>query len=426
MQMENNNEKYDDPKINYRGWKVMPFIIGNETFEKLGTIGTLSNLLVYLTTVFNLENITANNIITIFHGTTNFATLLGAFFSDTYFGRYKTLGFSTVASFVGLLIIQLTAAVKDLHPPHCGKEANTCKGPTAWQMGFFVLGLGSLLVGGAGIRPCNLAFGADQFNPNTESGKKGINSFFNWYFFTFTFAMMISSTLIVYIQSNLSWAVGLAIPAVLMLLSCAVFFMGTNMYVKVEPSGSPMTSMVQVIVVAIKKRKLKLPAEDPSLYLFKYVPPKSMNSKLPHTNQFRCLDQAAIMGPKDEINPDGSPVDPWNLCSMQQVEEFPENMRSFAGSLFFCAMAVSSYLSTALISVIHHATAKSSTGNWLPQDLNKGRLDYFYYGIAVLEAVNLGYFLLCAKWYKYKGNSGTSLELEKASEQSETGTANGV
>ena len=30
-----NNEKYvtqtqDDPKINYRGWKVMPFIIGKE------------------------------------------------------------------------------------------------------------------------------------------------------------------------------------------------------------------------------------------------------------------------------------------------------------------------------------------------------------------------------------------------------------
>ncbi|KAI9174874.1 hypothetical protein LWI28_023998 [Acer negundo] len=34
----------DEPKINYRGWKAMPYIIGNETFEKLGAIGTLANL----------------------------------------------------------------------------------------------------------------------------------------------------------------------------------------------------------------------------------------------------------------------------------------------------------------------------------------------------------------------------------------------
>ncbi|XP_028784071.1 protein NRT1/ PTR FAMILY 2.9 isoform X2 [Neltuma alba] len=588
--MQNNNEKQvqgddDDPKINYRGWRVMPFIIGNETFEKLGAIGTLSNLLVYLTTVFNLQNITATNIVNIFNGSTNFATLLGAFCSDTYFGRYKTIFFGTFASYV---VIQLTAAFKNLHPPHCAKESSTCKGPTVGQMAFLLVGFGSLLVGAAGIRPCNLAFGADQFNPNTESGKKGINSFFNWYFFTFTFAQMVSLTLIVYVQSNVSWAIGLAIPAALMLVSCFVFFMGSKMYVKVKPNGSPITSIVQVIVVAIKKRRLKLPSQYSMLSLFNYVPPKSLNSKLPHTYQFRSLDKAAIMTPEDKINPDGSPSDPWNLCSLQQVEEvkllvrvipiwvsgilyyvvivqqhtimvfqalqsdrrlgqsnfkipgatyyvflmlsmtlwlpiydriivpflrrltgkeggitilqrmgigifltilsmlvsgvveqhrrslalttpigvqprkgaissmsalwlipqlvlaglsetftsvgqvelyykqFPENMRSIAGSLYYCGMAGSSYLSTLLISVIHKATEKSATGNWLPEDLNKGKLDYFYYMIAVLQVLNLGYFLLISKWYRYKGTDTTSsLQLNQVSKPSQT-SSNGV
>ncbi|XP_028784070.1 protein NRT1/ PTR FAMILY 2.9 isoform X1 [Neltuma alba] len=591
--MQNNNEKQvqgddDDPKINYRGWRVMPFIIGNETFEKLGAIGTLSNLLVYLTTVFNLQNITATNIVNIFNGSTNFATLLGAFCSDTYFGRYKTIFFGTFASYVGLQVIQLTAAFKNLHPPHCAKESSTCKGPTVGQMAFLLVGFGSLLVGAAGIRPCNLAFGADQFNPNTESGKKGINSFFNWYFFTFTFAQMVSLTLIVYVQSNVSWAIGLAIPAALMLVSCFVFFMGSKMYVKVKPNGSPITSIVQVIVVAIKKRRLKLPSQYSMLSLFNYVPPKSLNSKLPHTYQFRSLDKAAIMTPEDKINPDGSPSDPWNLCSLQQVEEvkllvrvipiwvsgilyyvvivqqhtimvfqalqsdrrlgqsnfkipgatyyvflmlsmtlwlpiydriivpflrrltgkeggitilqrmgigifltilsmlvsgvveqhrrslalttpigvqprkgaissmsalwlipqlvlaglsetftsvgqvelyykqFPENMRSIAGSLYYCGMAGSSYLSTLLISVIHKATEKSATGNWLPEDLNKGKLDYFYYMIAVLQVLNLGYFLLISKWYRYKGTDTTSsLQLNQVSKPSQT-SSNGV
>lgn len=187
----------------------------------------------------------------------------------------------------GLLVIQLTAAFKNLHPPHCAKESTTCKGPTAGQMAVLLVGFGWLLVGAAGIRPCNLAFGADQFNPKTVAGKKGINSFFNWYFFSFTFAQMVSLTLVVYVQSNVSWAIGLAIPAALMLVSCVVFFMGAKQYVKVKPDGSPITSIVQVVVVAIKKRTLGLPSEYSSLFLFNYLPPRSLNSKLPYTNQFR-------------------------------------------------------------------------------------------------------------------------------------------
>lgn len=585
--LKNENSGDDGPKINYRGWKVMPFIIGNEIFEKLGAIGTLSNLLVYLTTVFNLENIAATNIINIFNGSTNFATLIGAFSSDAFFGRYKTLSFCTVASFLGLLVIQLTAAVEKLHPHPCEElENTTCQGPTKWQMTVLKTGLGLLMVGAAGIRPCNLAFGADQFNPNTESGKKGISSFFTWYYFTFTLAQMISLTIIVYIQSNVSWAVGLGIPAALMLLSSVIFFMGAKLYVKVKPSGSPITSIVQVIVVATKKRKLKL-AEYLYPSLFNYVPAKTMNSKLPYTYQFRFLDKAAIMTPQDQINPNGSASDPWNLCSLQQVEEvkcllrvlpiwvsavfyyvvivqqhtilvfqallsdrrighskfmipgasyyvflmisvaiwlpiydrkvvpllqritrkeggitllqrmgigiflgilsmlvsaivedrrrtlaltkplevesrkgaissmsglwlipqlalaglaeafmsvaqiefyykqFPENMRSIAGSLYYAAHAGASYLSSMLISSIHHITVKSKTGGWLPEDLNKGRLDNFYLIIAAIEIVNLGCFVLCAQWYRYKETENSSIELDKVIKQSEK-DGNGV
>lgn len=73
---------------------------GNETFEKLGGGGTIANLVIYLTKVFNMKSITAANILNIFNGTTNFSTLLGAFFCDTYFGRYKTLAFCTIASYM--------------------------------------------------------------------------------------------------------------------------------------------------------------------------------------------------------------------------------------------------------------------------------------------------------------------------------------
>ncbi|OMO68682.1 Proton-dependent oligopeptide transporter family [Corchorus olitorius] len=88
-------------------------------------------------------------------------------------------------------------------------------------------------------------------------------------------------------------------------------------------------------------------------------------------------------------------------------KQFPENMRSVAGSLFHCGQAGSSYLSSLLILIVHRTTQ----GAWLTEDLNKGRVDYFYYMIAGLGVLNLGYFLLCSSWYKYKANHDT-LELQ--------------
>lgn len=100
------------------------------------------------------------------------------------------------------------------------------------------------------------------------------------------------------------------------------------------------------------------------------------------------------------------------FASIGQVEfyykQFPENMRSIAGSLFYCGMAGGSYISSFLISVVHKRTRGSSSGNWLPEDLNAGRLDYFYYLVTGLGVLNLVYFLICARWYKYKDMSSVS------------------
>ena len=76
---------------------------GNETFEKLGSMGLLVNLVMYLSSVFNMKNIQATTLMSAFQGTTNLATIVGAFLSDTYFGRYKTIAFASIASFMVLI-----------------------------------------------------------------------------------------------------------------------------------------------------------------------------------------------------------------------------------------------------------------------------------------------------------------------------------
>lgn len=184
-----------------------------------------------------------------------------------------------------MFLLTLTAAAPKLHPTDCG-TGEVCEGPTPWQLAFLYFALGFLVVGAGGIRPCCIAFGVDQFNPQTESGKRGINSFFNWYYFTFTTAIMISVTIIIYVQASVGWAIGFVIPTSLMLLSCFLFFLGSRIYVKVMPEGSPFTSIMQVISAAIKKRGLKLP-HDLRCSLFNPIHTSSLNSKLPYTDQFR-------------------------------------------------------------------------------------------------------------------------------------------
>jgi peptide/histidine transporter 3/4 len=287
---------------------------GNETCEKLGTTGTTANLLVYLTTVYGMKSASATTLLNLWDGTVNLTPILGAFLSDSYLGRYTTIVLATVASFVGMIILTLTAAVPSLHPH------GTAAGPSATQMAVLLTSFALLAVGAGGIRPCNLAFGADQFDPRTPAGRKGINSFFNWYYFTFTTSMMISFTVIIYVQSSVSWALGLAVPSTLMGLSCVLFLLGTPLYVRVRPEGSPLTSIAQVLVAAARKRRLPAPACPGELF----DPPhrSSLITKIAYTDQFVCLDKAAVLTPEDELTPDGSTAaNPWRLCTLQQVEE---------------------------------------------------------------------------------------------------------
>lgn len=76
------------------------WVAGNETFEKLGTLGTSANLLVYLTQVFHMRSVDAATLLNGLNGTTSLAPIIGAFLSDAYLGRYLALAIASVASLI--------------------------------------------------------------------------------------------------------------------------------------------------------------------------------------------------------------------------------------------------------------------------------------------------------------------------------------
>ncbi|KAE9607919.1 putative proton-dependent oligopeptide transporter family, major facilitator superfamily [Lupinus albus] len=88
----------EKPKMKRGGWKAMPYILGNETFERLASFGLFTNFIVYLTRELHLDDVNASNIINIWFGITNFAPLIGAFISDAYIGRFRTIAYASCST----------------------------------------------------------------------------------------------------------------------------------------------------------------------------------------------------------------------------------------------------------------------------------------------------------------------------------------
>lgn len=94
-----------------------------------------------------------------------------------------------------------------------------------------------------------------------------------------------------------------------------------------------------------------------------------------------------------------------NLVSQLEFyyKQFPENMRSLAGSLLFCGIAIASYLSGLLVNIVQRTTSEGvDDDGWLAGDLNKGRLELFYYLIGAIGALNFVFYVVFARWYRNK------------------------
>ncbi|WVZ98535.1 hypothetical protein U9M48_043964 [Paspalum notatum var. saurae] len=93
-------------------------------------------------------------------------------------------------------------------------------------------------------------------------------------------------------------------------------------------------------------------------------------------------------------------------------DQAPESMRSTAAALYWLTFSMGSYLGTLLVTIVHEKTQR--TGQWLPDNLNRGKLDNYYWLVVVLEVVNLIYFFICVKYYTFKPlemDSGEEVEL---------------
>ncbi|KAL9993905.1 putative proton-dependent oligopeptide transporter family, PTR2 family proton/oligopeptide symporter [Helianthus debilis subsp. tardiflorus] len=302
------------------GWLAAFFIFGNEMAERMAYFGLSVNMVAFMFYVMHLPFTTSANAINNFLGISQASSLIGGFLADAYLGRYWTIAIFTTLYLLGLSGITLCATLNVLAPNQddCNQLSlllGNCEPAKPWQMSYLYTVLYVTGFGAAGIRPCVSSFGADQFDERSRDYNTNLDRFFNFFYLSVTLGAIVAFTAVVYIQMQLGWGFAFGALAVAMAISNLVFFLGTPLYRHRLPGGSPLTRVAQVLVAAFRKRKASF---DSSEYVGLYELQGNRcaikgSAKLPHTDDFRFLDKAAL---RLDAN-----TSPWHLCTVTQVEE---------------------------------------------------------------------------------------------------------
>ncbi|KAL6221234.1 hypothetical protein ACLB2K_008986 [Fragaria x ananassa] len=393
------------------GWVSAALILGIEICERLSTMGIAVNLVTYLVGTMHLPSSTSANIVTDFAGTSFLLCLLGGFLADSFLGRYRTIAIFASIQTLGIVALAVSVKLPQLRPPHCDITAanNNCKQANEFQMGFLYLALYMIALGIGGLKSSVSGFGTDQFDDKDDIEKAQMAYFFNRFFFFISTGTLTAVTVLVYIQDQVDRSLAYGICSISMFIAILVFFSGTKRYRYKKSTGSPIVQIFQVIVAAVRKRKMPLPFDVALLY--ENYPEAS---RIGHTDQFRVdthpvqfsvsfLDKAAIVAEEDfERNaPAGSLPNPWKLCSVTRVEEVKMMVKLlpiWATTIMFWT----AYAQMLTFSVEQASTMERSIGKF---QIPAGSLTVFFV-LAILITLAVNDRLIMPVWKKWKGQPG--------------------
>lgn len=81
--------------------------------------------------------------------------------------------------------------------------------------------------------------------------------------------------------------------------------------------------------------------------------------------------------------------------------ELSDGMRSVGISLPLVCRGLGNYASTLLVTITTHITTRGGKLGWIPLNINRGHIDYFYWVLAVLMSATLIFYLVATHFYTY-------------------------
>ena len=83
-------------------------------------------------------------------------------------------------------------------------------------------------------------------------------------------------------------------------------------------------------------------------------------------------------------------------------DQSPDAMRSLCSALSLLTTSLGNYLSSLILTIVTYLTTQGGSTGWIPDNLNEGHLDYFFWLLAGLSFLNMLVYVVCAKRYKQK------------------------
>ncbi|KAL9319412.1 hypothetical protein ACSQ67_015929 [Phaseolus vulgaris] len=518
------------------GWKACSFLVVYEVFERMAYYGISSNLILYLTKKLHQGTVTSSNNVTNWVGTIWITPILGAYLADAHLGRYWTFLLSSIIYLLGMALLTLSVSLPSLKPPECHElDVTKCEKASTLHLAVFYGALYTLALGTGGTKPNISTIGVDQFDDFDSKEKKHKLSFFNWWMFSIFIGTLFANSVLVYIQDNVGWTLGYALPTLGLAISIVIFLAGTPFYRHKLPSGSPFTKMAKVIMAAIRKWKSPIPRDTQELYeLDSEEYAKKGKVRIDPTPTLRFLNKASVKTDSSASGWKLSPVthveetkqmlrmipiwmvtfipsamiaqigtlfvkqgitldrgigsftipqqrftkNPRGITLLQRIgigliihivimviaslteryrlrvakehglvenggevplsifillpqyilmgtadaflevakieffyDQAPESMKSLGTSYSMTALGIGNFLSTFILSTVSHVTEKHGHKGWVLNNLNASHLDYYYALLAILNLVNLIFFMVVAKLYVYRAEISDSIKV---------------
>ncbi|XP_059665170.1 protein NRT1/ PTR FAMILY 7.1-like [Cornus florida] len=552
---------------NTGGWTSAILLLVNQALATLAFFGVGVNLVLFLNRVIGQDNAESANNVSKWTGTVYLCSLIGAFLSDSYWGRYLTCAVFQVVFVLGLTLLSLVSWLFLIKPEGCGDGEQLCWPSSSIGIAIFYLAMYLVAFGYGGHQPTVATFGADQFGEASLNDKSSREAFFCYFYFALNVGSLFSNTILVYYEDNGKWTLGFWVSTGSAILALLLFLMGSRGYGYVQPCGNPLPRVAQVFVAASRKWNVTL-AQGNDLYEVDGSESAIKGSrKIHHSNEFECLDKAAIMTEEDKLGPQN----PWRVCTVTQVEEAkciirmlpiwlctiiysvvftqmaslfveqgavmdcnigkfhlpaasmsafdicsvllctgiyrqilvplanklsgnpkgltelqrmgvgliigmlamvaaglteierlkkvtpnmhysslsvfwqipqyvlvgasevfmyvgqleffngqaPDGIKSFGSSLCMASISLGNYVSSMLVNMVMRITAKGNSPGWIPENLNNGHMDRFYFLIAALTAADLVVYVFCAKWYKCINVEQSEKQYQKEGQEEE-------
>jgi peptide/histidine transporter 3/4 len=83
-------------------------------------------------------------------------------------------------------------------------------------------------------------------------------------------------------------------------------------------------------------------------------------------------------------------------------EQAPDAMRSLCSALSLLTNSLGNYLSSLILTIVTYITTEGGGVGWIPDNLNEGHLDSFFWLLAGLSVLNMLVYIFFARKYKQK------------------------